>query len=112
MAVEGIANQHPNVLESSALPMWAHESEQEIMITVTLIPSCSLEPESLIYFLNERMPYFVVPRYIDLVDEIIRTPTGKTRKYKLRERGLTNYHLGSRGRRYQAYALTRTTPLC
>ena len=89
MEVEGIVNQHSSVLESAAFPVWADESEQEVMITVTLIPGCSLEPESLIYFLNERMPYFMVPRYVDLVDEIIKTPTGKMRKNKLRERGLT-----------------------
>lgn len=89
MEVEGIVNQHPSVLESAAFPVWADKSEQEVMIAVTLIPGCSLEPDSLIYFLNECMPYFVVPRYVDLVVEIIKTPTGKMRKNKLRERGLT-----------------------
>jgi crotonobetaine/carnitine-CoA ligase len=41
-------------------------------------------------FCNERMPYFMVPRYVDVVDSIPKTPTGKTQKYALREQGITD----------------------
>ena len=89
MEVEGIVNQHPSVLESAAFPVWAEESEQEVMIAVTLIPGHDLEPELLVEFLNERMPYFMVPRYVDIVDDLLKTPTGKIRKNKLREQAVT-----------------------
>ena len=36
-----------------------------------------------------RLPYFAVPRYIDVVDELPRTENGKVQKYRLRERGVT-----------------------
>ena len=36
-----------------------------------------------------RMPYFAVPRYIEYVKEIPKTPTQKIQKNKLRDRGLT-----------------------
>jgi len=87
--VEGIVNQHPDVLESAAFPVWADESEQEVMIAVTTRTGCSLDPAALLRFLNERMPYFMVPRYVDVVDEIEKTPTGKMRKHKLRDQGVT-----------------------
>ena len=74
MEVEGIVNQHPDVLENAAFPVWADESEQEVMITVIPLPGCSPDPEDLIRFLNQRMPYFMVPRYIDVVTEIAKTP--------------------------------------
>ena len=35
------------------------------------------------------MAYFMIPRYIDRIDEIPKTPTGKMEKYKLREKGVT-----------------------
>jgi crotonobetaine/carnitine-CoA ligase len=35
------------------------------------------------------MPYFAVPRYIEYIDEIPKTPTQKIQKNKLRERGLS-----------------------
>ena len=31
----------------------------------------------------------MVPRYVDFIDEIPKTPTGKMEKYKLREQGVT-----------------------
>jgi crotonobetaine/carnitine-CoA ligase len=31
----------------------------------------------LIQFLDKRMAYFMVPRYVDFSDEIPKTPTGK-----------------------------------
>ena len=31
----------------------------------------------------------MVPRYVDVSDEIPKTPTGKMEKYRLRERGVT-----------------------
>lgn len=35
------------------------------------------------------MAYFMVPRYVDMVTELPKTPTGKIQKFPLRERGLT-----------------------
>ena len=32
-------------------------------------------------------PYFFVPRYVELVDDLPRTPTGRVQKFELRERG-------------------------
>ena len=34
--------------------------------------------------------YFMVPRYIDFIPELPKTPTGKIRKFPLRETGVTS----------------------
>ena len=90
MEVEDIVNQHDDVLECAVFPVWADESEQEVMVTITPRPSAMLDPEAVTRFCNERMPYFMVPRYIDVVDAIPKTPTGKIQKFTLREQGITN----------------------
>lgn len=90
MEVEGIVNEHPDVLESAAFPVWAEESEQEVMVTITPQPGRTIDPVLLTCYLNEKMPYFMVPRYIDVVAEIPKTPTGKMRKNSLREQGITS----------------------
>ena len=36
-----------------------------------------------------RLPYFMVPRYIELFDTLPQTPSEKVRKKELRERGVT-----------------------
>ena len=40
-------------------------------------------------FMAERMPYFMVPRYIRFVDALPKTPTERVQKVKLRDEGIT-----------------------
>ena len=89
MEVEDVINQHPAVMECAVFPVRAEESEQEVMVAIAPQPGTRFDPPELTRFCNDRMPYFMVPRYIDVVDRIPKTPTGKMEKYKLRERGVT-----------------------
>ena len=89
MEVEDAINQHPDVLECAVFPVWADESEQEVMVTITPQPGSEIDPVALTRFCNERMPYFMVSRYIDVVDQIPKTPTGKMQKYALRDHGVS-----------------------
>ena len=60
------------------------------MTVVTMQPGTSIEPKALIEFLDKRMAYFMIPRYVEFSDDIPKTPTGKMEKYKLREKGVTD----------------------
>jgi crotonobetaine/carnitine-CoA ligase len=51
-------------------------------------PGQDVDPGELTRFLIERLPYFMVPRYIELADELPRTPTHKVIKHALREGGV------------------------
>ena len=90
MEVEDEINQHPDVLECAVFPVWAENSEQEVMVVITPQPGVTLEPEELIQFLDQRMAYFMIPRYIEFADAIPKTPTGKMEKYKLRTVGISS----------------------
>jgi crotonobetaine/carnitine-CoA ligase len=57
---------------------------------VVLNAGTTLRPEDLATFVNETAPYFFVPRYIEFIDELPLTPTGKIRKFALRERGISD----------------------
>jgi len=46
-------------------------------------------PEDLIEYCNERMAYFAIPRYLEFVLELPKTPTNRIEKYRLREAGIT-----------------------
>ena len=89
MEVEDEINQHPDVMECAVFPVWDEHTEQEVMTVITRQPRADLAPEGLIEFLDKRMAYFMIPRYVDFDDKIPKTPTGKMEKYKLRERGIT-----------------------
>ena len=65
------------------------DGEDEIMICLMLKPGRALAPEELIAFCNERMAYFMVPRYVRIMDQLPKTATQRTQKAKLREDGIT-----------------------
>jgi crotonobetaine/carnitine-CoA ligase len=48
----------------------------------------TLDHEEFIRFIEPRMAYFMVPRYIDLIDALPKTPTGKIQKFVLKEHGI------------------------
>jgi crotonobetaine/carnitine-CoA ligase len=64
-------------------------SEAEIMVAVVLEPDEEVDPAELARFVNDHAPYYLVPRYIDIVSELPHTPTGKIQKFDVRSRGVT-----------------------
>jgi carnitine-CoA ligase len=91
MEVEKVVNEHPQIKEGAAIGVKAGEgasSEDEIMI-VCIAEGQAPDPAELTHWLAERMPYFMVPRYIRFVETLPKTPTERVQKVKLREEGIT-----------------------
>ena len=87
--VEAIINSHPTVMESAAVAVKSELGEDEVMICVSLKSGGVLTPLELVKFCEENMAYFMVPRYIRMMDALPKTQTEKIEKYKLREEGVT-----------------------
>ena len=49
----------------------------------------TLDPKALVEYLIPRMPHFMVPRYIRVMDELPKTPTQKVQKHRIRSDGVT-----------------------
>jgi crotonobetaine/carnitine-CoA ligase len=88
--IEKVVNSHPKVLESAAVPVPSELGEDEVMLYLILRPHKELSPEELIAYCEERMAYFMVPRYVEFVKELPKTPTEKIQKFELRKRGTRN----------------------
>jgi crotonobetaine/carnitine-CoA ligase len=87
--VERAINTHPSVLESAAVAVKSELSEDEVKICVVLKPGATLTPEELIKHANDRMPYFAVPRYVEFMESLPKTPTERVQKYLLKQAGVT-----------------------
>jgi len=85
--VERGINSHPAVLESAAVAVASEIGEDEVKIVVVLQDGAHLEPEELLDHAQERMAYFMVPRFVEFVPALPKTPTEKVEKYKLRLEG-------------------------
>ena len=90
MEVEAHVNDHPSVLESAAVAVPSEWGEDEVKVVVVVKPGEQLAPEALHSYLDETMPRFMVPRYIEMVEALPKTPTEKVRKIALREAGITS----------------------
>lgn len=89
--VEAVLLEHPAIEEAAAIAVKAEEGgEDEVLACLVLKPDIeSPAPESVLDFCAPRMPYFAVPRYIEYLTEIPKTPSAKIQKNKLRDRGLS-----------------------
>jgi carnitine-CoA ligase len=78
---------HPAVVQAAAVGIPAEEGDQDVMAFVVVRDGAELTHRELFDFLVPRMPHYMVPRYLEFVAELPRTPTEKVRKLELRERG-------------------------
>ena len=87
--VETTVMSHPAVLEAAAVGIPSDLGEDDILVVVVPRPGAQLEHAELLDFCSARMPYFCVPRYLEIADEIPKNVIGRVRKDVLRSRGLS-----------------------
>jgi carnitine-CoA ligase len=88
--VEQVLVSHPQVENAAVFPVRSELAEDEVMAAVVLKGSEKLAYETLLDYCQPRMPYFAVPRYLEYVEALPVTESGKVTKYKLRDRGITS----------------------
>jgi carnitine-CoA ligase len=89
--IEAIANTFPSIEESAAVGVPSeYEADDDIKLCVVVRPSSAFSPQDLLAFLASSLPHYMIPRYIEVLDELPRTPTKKTRKVDLRMAGVTS----------------------
>lgn len=88
--VEKVIDQHPAILESAAVGVPSELAEEDVKIFVVLKEGAEVTPERLMKWCEERLAYFMVPRYVEFIDELPKTATERIEKYKLREQGIGN----------------------
>ena len=87
--VERLVGGHPAVAEVAAVGVPSELGEEEVKVVVVARDGADVDPAALLRHCAEHMPYFMVPRYIEVVSELARTPTNKVEKYRLRAAGIT-----------------------
>lgn len=108
--IESAAADFPGVRECAAVGV-ATEYENDDDILVYVVPSdhAHIDPAQLLAFLAQRLPHFMVPRYIEVIDELPRTPTNKVRKKQLKLRGISDSTWDRKHAGIRLKSLTRGT---
>jgi carnitine-CoA ligase len=102
--VETVVMGHPAVLEAAAVGVPSDLGEDDILLVVAVRPNSALDYTELLDFCSARMPYFCVPRYVEVVSELPKTIIGRVRKDILRTRGVG---LGAWDRESHGYIVSR-----
>ncbi|HEV2429864.1 MAG TPA: ATP-dependent acyl-CoA ligase, partial [Thermoplasmata archaeon] len=83
--VESVLNQHPSVFESVVIGVPSPLGEEDVKGFVVLRPGTRADPAELFRFCSERLPFFMVPRYLEFLGEIPKTANQKAQRFRLRE---------------------------
>jgi crotonobetaine/carnitine-CoA ligase len=89
--VEVMVSEYPDVIECAAIGVRTAHGDDECLVHVLVAHPATFDPAGLIRFLLPRMPRYMVPRYVEVVDgDLPRNETSmRVRKSVLRERGLS-----------------------
>jgi crotonobetaine/carnitine-CoA ligase len=87
--IESVLNGHPAIAECAAHAVPSDLGEDEVKVVAVLKQGERLDPLDLLRYCEGKMAYYAIPRYIEYVDEIEKTPTQRIRYAELKERGIT-----------------------
>lgn len=80
LEIESVIDSHPSVRESAVVGVETGQANETIKAVVVPTEDASINPVELCRHCEKRLPRLKVPRYIDVRDDLPRTPTGKIHK--------------------------------
>jgi crotonobetaine/carnitine-CoA ligase len=86
--IESVVAGHPSVAMCAAVAVRADVGDYDVLVFVVPQPGQALEPPDLVSYCEGRMPYYAIPRYVELRSELPMTATQKVRKVDLRAEGV------------------------
>lgn len=87
--VEEVALKHPSVLEAAAIGVPSDVGEEDVALLIVLARGRQVEPQRLREFMAKDLARFALPRYVEIVDELPKTPSERIAKSVVRNRGIT-----------------------
>ena len=78
--IEEVVKLHPDVLDAAAFGVPSELTEDDVMVALVPRPGRVIDPSGVIDFCVPRMARHMLPRYIDIVEDLPRTPTEKVEK--------------------------------
>ena len=83
--VEDVIKRHERVLDCAIIAVPSELGEDEMKAYITPRPGETVDPEDVVYWCADNLAYFKVPRYIEVREELPRTPSLRVRKDMLRQ---------------------------
>ena len=88
--IEKEISEHPAVAESAAFGIPDPIMGEEIKVAIVLRPRKKVTHEEIIAWCKPRLPKFMLPRYIEFMENLPKSASEKVQKMALKELGLTH----------------------
>jgi acyl-CoA synthetase (AMP-forming)/AMP-acid ligase II len=85
-SIEFLISTHPKVAECAAFGVPHPDWMEALTVAIIPQPGEMLDENEILQFCREKLPRYKVPKYILIVDEFPRNPTGKILKKELRKK--------------------------
>jgi carnitine-CoA ligase len=89
MELEAAIAEHPAIVEVAVHAVPSQQTEDDIKACIVLRPGARPAAGELFEFFRDNLPYFMIPRYVDIIDELPKNAVGRIMKHVLREKTST-----------------------
>lgn len=86
--LEAAIRRHPAVEMCAAFAVPSPLGGDDIKVSMSLREGCAATPEDLFSFFKDALPYYAIPRYVEVVSTFPLTATGRIMKAELRRAGV------------------------
>ncbi len=88
--IESALMSHPAISEAACFAISGGEGmEEHVKAAIVLATDEAIEARALFEWARDSLPYFAVPRFIEFLPGLPKTPTGRVQKHELRALGVT-----------------------
>ena len=87
--LEAAITAHPKIAEAAVHAVPSSVTEDDIKACLVLEPGQTVAPEELFGYFSETIPYFAMPRYVEVLPELPKNAVFRVMKHLLRDRGIT-----------------------
>ncbi|GAA4471105.1 AMP-binding protein [Phytohabitans houttuyneae] len=88
LALEAVIRQHPAIADAAVCALPATIGDDDIKASVVLEAGATLTAHEFFDFIRDRVPYFAVPRYVDVREALPVNALGRVMKHVLRDEGV------------------------
>lgn len=90
LALETLIRKHPAAADVAVSPVPGTFGDDDIKASLVLAEGASLTPREFFDFMRDKVPYFAVPRYVDIREQLPVNAIGRVMKHVLRDEGVTD----------------------
>jgi crotonobetaine/carnitine-CoA ligase len=90
MELEAAIALHPAIAEVAAHAVPSDATDDDIKVCIVLTNGETVTPAELFAFFKQHLPYFAIPRYVEIIDELPKNAVARVMKHMLRQRPMTD----------------------